>query len=101
LLARDGGAPDLVEMTSYHARDDGSVAVGKFLDAAACAETVVRLSSAEQSFKRRMLDCFASQGQVLSGFPLDVERFRPAPTYDFTRPPHAGALHYERHHWGV
>ena len=29
----------------------------------------------------------------------DVERFRLAPRYDFTQPPHAGDLHYEQFGW--
>ena len=38
---------------------------------------------------------------MLAPFPLDEERFRAAPLYDFTRPPHPGTLHYERHPWGM
>ena len=32
---------------------------------------------------------------------FDAERFRPAPNYDFTRPPHAGQLFYEKFNWGM
>jgi hypothetical protein len=28
-------------------------------------------------------------------FPIDREQFRPAPKYDFSRPPHEGPLYYE------
>ena len=28
-------------------------------------------------------------------FPIEMERFRVAPCYDFSRPPHAGPLWYE------
>jgi hypothetical protein len=38
---------------------------------------------------------------VLAHEPLDVERFRVAPAYDFRRPPHAGRLHYERWGWAI
>lgn len=34
-------------------------------------------------------------------FPIDVERFREAPEYDFTQPPHEGRLHYEYFDWGM
>ena len=36
-----------------------------------------------------------TQRQMLSQFTTEVERFRPAPAYDFTSPPHDGKLHYE------
>ena len=52
-----------------------------------------------------MLEAFASQRSTLAKFPLDSECFRPAPRYDFTTPPHAGALYYEAHWlpmtWGL
>jgi hypothetical protein len=38
---------------------------------------------------------------MLSQFTTDVERFRTAPAYDFTVPPHDGRLHYENFDWGV
>jgi hypothetical protein len=33
--------------------------------------------------------------------PLDYERFRAAPAYDFTVSPHTGRLHYEHCNWGM
>jgi hypothetical protein len=39
---------------------------------------------------------FASQRHVLERFPIDLERFRPAPRYLFTEAPHEGQLDYER-----
>jgi len=101
LLEREGWAsPRLLEFTSYHARAEG-LAVGVFLPAAGCAESDVLLSEAERDLKRRMFACFATQQHVLSAFPIGVERFRPAPLYDFTRPPHPGPLHYESFDWGM
>jgi hypothetical protein len=34
-------------------------------------------------------------------FPLDCERLRFAPAYDFRAPPHRGVLHYETLGWGI
>ena len=48
-----------------------------------------------------MLACFATQAATLAPFGATYELFRAAPHYDFTQPPHAGALHYERHDWGM
>jgi N-acetylglucosamine malate deacetylase 2 len=92
--------PLLVEMTSYHARD-GSFAAGAFLPDGGTEATTLLLDEAERALKRRLLDCFATQRATLAGFPLDVERFRPAPAYRFERPPHDGALYYEGFPWGM
>ncbi len=94
-------APVPVEMTSYHAVD-GHTVYGTFLphpDAGA-VETF-SLGETERDLKRRMFACHVTQSEVLAPFPLDAERFRRAPAYDFIRPPHAGQLGYERYHWDI
>jgi len=91
--------PELWEMTSYHLGPDGGLASARFLGPAG-PEEVRHLSAPERAGKRRMLEAHASQAAVLAQFMVDLERFRPAPRYDFHRPPHAGALLYEREGWG-
>jgi hypothetical protein len=59
------------------------------------------LSADDAERKRRMLDAFATQRATLAPFGVGEERFRVAPAYDFTRPPHAGGLHYEQYPWGM
>lgn len=97
-LLGDNG-PEILEMPLYHARpgttrgDD--LIKQDFLPPLGGA---IRqpLSSSEQDLKRRMCDCFATQRHILAWFlPPVHETFRRAPVYDFTRPPHAGALQYE------
>lgn len=101
LLERQGHAPPvLIEMTSYHGRH-GMLQTGEFLPGTGDATVAVRLSEQERAFKRRLFDCYRTQRQVLGSFPLDYERFRPAPRYDFTRPPHAGTLFYEQFDWAI
>ncbi len=39
---------------------------------------------------------FTTQRPVLERFPINLERFRPAPRYLFTEAPHEGRLDYER-----
>ncbi len=46
-----------------------------------------------------MLACFRTQAAILSHFDRQAERFRPAPAYDFTAPPHPGPLNYEDWGW--
>jgi hypothetical protein len=57
----------------------------------------VELAPEAQQLKQRMFRYFTTQQSVLSRFPLDVERFRVAPRYVFTVPPHDGPLDYERY----
>lgn len=86
-----------VEMASYH-DDAGRFAPLELLSPGADV-VEVRLSPIERDRKRAMFERFATQREVLAPFPLDVERFRPPPRYDFRRPPHEGPLHYERLGW--
>ena len=55
----------------------------------------------ERLRKRRMIDCFLSQRELLAGLAVETESFREAPQYDFTQPPHPGELHYERLGWKI
>lgn len=48
-----------------------------------------------------MIDCFTTQRWLLAEFPLDCERLRVAPAYDFRTPPHPGPLHYETLGWDI
>ena len=48
-----------------------------------------------------MIDCFSTQRWLLEQFDLSTERFRAAPSYDFSDPPHPGDLHYETLGWGI
>ena len=89
----------VVEMASYHAAGD-SRATGIFLPGGG-AVVRVNLSAAERRRKRLMLDCFVTQRETLADFDIEMEQFRLAPTYDFTQPPHAGKLYYERYDWGI
>lgn len=93
--------PLLLEMTSYYAGTDGGMRVGTFLTAAYTRVRTIALPDEARIGKQRMISCYATQRAVLAAFPLDVERFRPAPRYDFARPPHEGTLHYERYPWGM
>ncbi len=113
-LAYEGGHPDhdavalaarraaegieILEMPLYHAEPgtEGMV-VQEFLPGS--PEIDLPLTDRERDLKQRMIEAFATQAETLQAFlPPRDERFRPAPSYDFTRPPHAGRLQYEI--WG-
>lgn len=100
LIATTGDLPPaIIEMTAYHA-DGPGLAIGTFL-AADTPITTLDLDAGDRLRKRRMIDCFTSQRELLTGFGTEVERFRAAPLYDFERPPHPGQLHYERLGWST
>jgi LmbE family N-acetylglucosaminyl deacetylase len=96
-LSRVGQGSLLLEMTSYHAHSGGCV-TGEFLTADA-DEIVCELAPEDRLRKQRMMDEYESQRAVLAGFSIDRERFRPAPAYDFSKPPHEGRLWYECMDW--
>jgi LmbE family N-acetylglucosaminyl deacetylase len=90
--------PRICEFTSYHAKN-GQVATGEFLGD--CDGQVIPLAPDLRALKQRMFACFFTQRHILEGFSTDSERYRPAPLYRFTEPPHAGRLHYEQFDWGI
>jgi N-acetylglucosamine malate deacetylase 2 len=100
--ARVNNPPEVFEFASYHAASEDApvIEVGTFLTDDAKVETV-KLSARARAKKSAMIERHGSQLHMLRHWPLDVERFRPAPVYDFTRPPHAGTLYYEHFNWGV
>jgi N-acetylglucosamine malate deacetylase 2 len=104
ILRPNSSPPDILEMTSYHSAG-GSRVAGHFLGSPPLlggqiqAGVQVTLSPEERIRKARMLGCYVSQWHVLSDFPLEPEQLRPAPLYDFTRPPHQGSLWYESLRW--
>jgi N-acetylglucosamine malate deacetylase 2 len=100
-LHQGATAPGLLEMTSYHLAD-GKRLIGEFLPAEsspAVSSVTLKLTSEERAKKARMLGSYVSQWHILSEFPLEPERIRVAPGYDFTQPPHSGPLWYEYLDW--
>jgi N-acetylglucosamine malate deacetylase 2 len=96
ILRRDNiPAPLVLELTSYH-NYSGTRRVFSFLPFVGTEERTIKLTNVERELKTRMYQEFTSQQPVLEHFPIDFERFRPAPRYLFTQAPHEGQLDYER-----
>jgi N-acetylglucosamine malate deacetylase 2 len=96
MLLREGRkAPIILELTSYH-NYMGTRRFFNFLPFAGSRIRTVFLGAEDRRVKKRMFDQFTSQLPLLEKFPLQVERFRQAPRYLFTVPPHEGELDYER-----
>jgi LmbE family N-acetylglucosaminyl deacetylase len=98
------------EMTSYHAAPStcaghvaspAGVRSGRFLQGSPDDWLEISLGPGARQTKARMRECFVSQADALDELDLDdkVERFRPAPVYDFSQPPHSGILLYETRPW--
>ncbi|HEX6985062.1 MAG TPA: PIG-L family deacetylase [Planctomycetaceae bacterium] len=101
LLRREAIAPPaIVEMASYHCGPQG-IRTGEFLPGEADGVVTIELAPDGRDLKRRLFDAFRSQRDTLRCFAIGVERFRPAPRYAFTRPPHEGPLFYENFDWGM
>ena len=94
-LAASRSGAEVFEFAGYHADAEGNLTTQRFLGE---AEIEVALSAADLARKRAMITCFHTQREILSRFDPAVERFRPAPVYDFSRPP-APRLLYEAWGW--
>jgi LmbE family N-acetylglucosaminyl deacetylase len=103
--AEQGVHCELLEVPLYHGQN-GHFVPGRFLepsqaDDAHREEVALPLRPQDLERKRQMLSRHRSQRRVLESFPLTCERVRPAPLYDFTKPPHAGKLWYESLGWSM
>lgn len=96
----DWEKPLIVEMLAYH-YENGRCEMTRFLDETKEPFVEIELSPDDRQFKRQLFDCFPSQEAVLRWFPIEVEKFRVAPQYDFSKPPHSGQLYYEMFPWGM
>ena len=97
ILRREGvTAPVVLELTSYH-NANGKRARSRFIERPNVPVRELGLTPEEQLLKLRMFEQFVSQRDCLSAFPVEAERFRLAPRYVFTAPPHEGELDYERY----
>jgi LmbE family N-acetylglucosaminyl deacetylase len=100
VLRRAGARIVLIEMPYYRAAPDGWV-VQQFVSDPNHPELALALDERQRDLKRRMLAAHASQADMLGRFPVEVERFRPAPHHEFNRLPPGDGLLYERHDWGL
>lgn len=100
IQAENEPSPKIVEFASYHRGPRGEIVPGVFAPDGEPGE-MFGLSPAARTLKRRMLGAFRSQARTLAPFGCDVERFRPAPVYDFTVPPHGQGAYYDQFAWGL
>jgi LmbE family N-acetylglucosaminyl deacetylase len=117
-LAYEGGHPDhdtcaflawwisrehllpVWEMPLYHRSTDGVMVHQEFIVPEG-NEVLFDATLGEVHRKRKAVEAYASQGDMLSAFNPAIERFRAQASYDFHRPPHPGVLNYEAWQWPV
>lgn len=102
LQQRSGAqAPVIIECALYHAGPTG-IETGSFLPSASKEpEVTCNLTAEERRRKQALIDCFTTQRATLKYFSAATEKFRIAPHYDFTKPPHAGPAFYDNFPWGM
>ena len=88
------------EFPLYHRSSDG-IGVKQEFAMSGVDDVVLYASPEEQDVKRRMLQAYASQGDIGSHFGVELERYRPIANYDFSRPPLPGVLNYEAWQWPI
>lgn len=103
LKRRKEPAPLIIEGAFYHAGPyQTEIAMGSFLPPPNIVpEASYPLSAEERERKQKVLGCFATQQETLRCFPLDWERFRIAPEYEFRVPAHPGTVLYDARSWGM
>lgn len=100
-MARRAASFCLCEFAGYHAGRAG-MEIYTFLPRAQQTQYAYRLNAGDRELKIRMIKSFTTQERTLQPFVQpEVETFRMAPKYDFTRPPHEGKLWYENFNWGT
>lgn len=100
-LRPEAERPLLIECAFYHAGPGGHE-VGTFLPTdQQVPHAELRLTPEEVRVKKALLAHFVTQRNTLSGFPLEYERFRVAPRYDFRNPPHTPPVLYDNYPWGM
>ncbi|HEX7129993.1 MAG TPA: PIG-L family deacetylase [Rhodanobacteraceae bacterium] len=93
-------APAIIEFPSYHLRR-GEWVAGEFWADAQRPERTALLDARERRDKARAIACFRTQRQTLSAFPLERERYRAAPAYDFCQPAPPRHAFYDSLGWGI
>jgi LmbE family N-acetylglucosaminyl deacetylase len=86
------------EMPMYHRSASGALVYQEFRTPSD-GEVLVHAASSELRRRDEMLSKYVSQPDVKNFVRARVERFRPQPRYDYSQPPHAGALNYEIWGW--
>lgn len=76
-----------MECASYHTGVAHARVFGSFWPDRTLTASTVTLAGERLARKHRAMAAHASQAHILRKFPVVTEQYRPAPTYNFHRPP--------------
>jgi LmbE family N-acetylglucosaminyl deacetylase len=96
-LERRSRAVQFLEFAEYNYRD--SIVRSHEFVVPSRDDVVLVLTAQERQLKADLLDAYASERANLRHIEIGRERFRPLARYDYSRPPHASPLFYERFQW--
>jgi len=99
LMQRNGFKPPVLFEMGLHPSEDFKAKVPDFLPGAELETTTLLLDDRARELKQRMFACFETQRESLEASPIGPEKFRQPIAYDFSSPPQAGKLHYEKFAW--
>lgn len=91
-------APQILEFAGYHL-GGGRLVFGQFWRDQLRDESTANLTAAECARKARALACFRTQQDFIARFPVDRERYRAAPVYDFARRAPPRTAFYDQLDW--
>jgi LmbE family N-acetylglucosaminyl deacetylase len=86
------------EMPLYHRSVNGSLVRQRFRNPDE-GELLLHASRLELQRRDIMVGKYVSQPDLSKFLCEEVERFKPQPDYDYSQPPHPGALNYEVWNW--
>ena len=93
-------APEIIEMASYHAAEEGGV-FQRFIEDSSTQEFIAALTPEQKQLKAAMFAAHKTQAYCLKAFHANEERFRPAPAHDFSALPNKGKLYYNSFRSGM
>ncbi len=99
-LARELTSLPVWEMPLYHRSVSDELECQRFLEPNG-TEVTIRLTATEIANRSIMIAGYSSQLDLGAFIHSNVESFRPQPQYDYSEPPHEGALNYERWGWPI
>jgi len=93
---RSPHVPLLVEFAGYWQNESGALTTNRFAPPATGGERQLRMSTLSRRQKNDLLERVRPGQRPMHAFDTREEWIRPAPTYDFRRPPNAGRVWYDQ-----
>ena len=100
ILSSCGHQIDIIEMPFYRMGTTRRL-FQSFTEDRGNRQLSLLLRGDQLALKNKILKCHATQEYTIGMFSADIEQFRLAPWYDFTKLPNGGKLFYETRPWSM